>query len=138
MEQTIASLFQPDSLVSAQYWETVCREDHLEPEKRLMLAVLEEAIRNYRKYLVTHPRLFSEVVDWFLEKDSDWLFSFENICDVLELSPNHIRKGLIGWTVRQLAGRPDADLEIKNRQQHRVVNSNIWSRRTSEQLGVAL
>ncbi len=47
-EEKIASLFQPDTLLSDQYFENLRRKTCFEPEKRLMLAVLEDAIRYYQ------------------------------------------------------------------------------------------
>ena len=47
-EEKIASLFQPDTLLSDQYFENLRRKTFFEPEKRLMLAVLEDAIRYYQ------------------------------------------------------------------------------------------
>ena len=44
VEEKVSSLFQPDTLLPAQYFETFRRKSHLEPEKRLMLAVLEDAV----------------------------------------------------------------------------------------------
>lgn len=43
-EERIASLFQPDTLAAAQYFDNLRRTTILEPEKRLMLAVLEDAV----------------------------------------------------------------------------------------------
>jgi hypothetical protein len=137
MEQALAFLFEPDVSLSARYWETLCRTDPLEPEKRLMLAVLEEAVRTYRKYLFTQHRLFSEVEEWFLEEDSDWLFSFESICNVLGLNPNHIRRRLLRWTATELAGCLDG-LRAKNRRGHRGVKIPSWSDRLKERESVAL
>ena len=60
-------------------------------------------------------KLFQEAEEWFLEKDSDELFSFENICGNLELHPDYIRHGLLCWREAKLktysveghrAGRP--------------------------------
>ena len=66
-----------------------------------MLAVLESAVEDFQKYVLARkPRgkqLFQHAEDWFLEKDSEELFSFENICETLGLHPGHIRKGLMVW-----------------------------------------
>jgi len=35
--------------------------------------------------------LFQEAEDWFLEKDSEALYSFEKICETLGLHPERIR-----------------------------------------------
>jgi hypothetical protein len=40
-------------------------------------------------------KLFQEAEDWILNKNTDWLFSFENICENLQLNPDYIRRGLL-------------------------------------------
>ena len=64
-----------------------------------MLAVLEDAIECFQKYADAHDgkreRSFLEAEEWILERDSDWPFSFENICNVFDLDPNYIRRGLM-------------------------------------------
>jgi len=140
MEDALSPLLQPDVLLPTQYWETVTRKHRLEPEKKLMLAVLDDAVWTYRKYLFTHRILFTEVVDWFFKEDSDRLFSFQNICDVLELSPERIRQGLLRCKENEPEESRDARLapRIKNGQQHRIVNQTIWTDRTKERSRVAL
>src|SRR5215468_2168095 len=70
-------------------------------KKRLMLAVLESAVEDFQKYvLARNPRgkkLFQQAEEWFLEKNSDELFSFENICETLQFHPDYIRQGLMVW-----------------------------------------
>ena len=71
-----------------------------------MLAVLESAVEDFQKYVLARkPRgkqLFQHAEDWFLEKDSEELFSFENICETLGLHPDHTRKGLMVWKQARL------------------------------------
>jgi len=43
-DNSAAFLFQPDTLLSAQYFENLRRKTPLEPEKKLMLAILEDAV----------------------------------------------------------------------------------------------
>jgi hypothetical protein len=97
--------------------EAVYKKNIREGEERLMLAVLENAVEYFQKYvLARNPRgklLFQEAEDWFLDKASDALFSFESICETLGLNPEHIRKGLMIWKEATLklhsvdvAGRP--------------------------------
>ncbi len=106
VEDRIASLFQPDTLLSEQYLETYRRKTHLEPEKRLMLAILEDAVSCFQKYVSAHkPKekaLFQEVEEWLMEKESDRFFSFENICESLGLDTNYLRKGLVQWKEGQV------------------------------------
>ena len=37
--------------------------------------------------------------------DQTWLFSFQNICDVLGLDADYLRRGLRVWKERALEGR---------------------------------
>lgn len=140
MEDALTPLLQPDVLLPTQYWETVTRKHRLEPEKKLMLAVLEDAVWTYRKYLFTRKLVFTEVKDWFFEQDSDWLFSFENICDVLGFSPERIRQGLVRCDKPELEKPVDARVALgpQYRQRLRVVNPNIWTDRTKQRSPVAL
>jgi hypothetical protein len=105
--EKVASLFQPDPLLPAQYFDSFRRRDQLETEKGLMLAVLEDAIMCFQKYALAQGskgrRLFHEAEDWILEENSDWLFSFENICTALGLDPNCTRHSLIQGKEKLLA-----------------------------------
>jgi hypothetical protein len=77
-----------------------------EGEERLMLSVLESAVEDFQKYvLARHPsgkKLFREAEEWFLDKDSEVLFSFESVCEPLRLHPEPIRKGLMVWKEAKL------------------------------------
>ena len=66
-----------------------------------MLAVLVDAIKHFQKNVLSKDergrKLFREVEEWFLKKDCDELFSFEYICETLELHPDYLRQGLMSW-----------------------------------------
>jgi hypothetical protein len=86
--------------------EGVYKKSIREGEERLMLAVLESAVEDFQKYVLARnpsgKKLFQEADDWFLDKDSDVLFSFESVCQTLGLNPDHIRKGLLVWKEARL------------------------------------
>jgi len=107
MDVRIASLFEPDTLLSAQYFGNLRRKTLLEPEKRLMLAILEDAINCYQDNLLAkrgrEGRLFTEAEEWILEKGSDWIFSFKNICETLGFNPEYVRQGLLQWKEKKTA-----------------------------------
>jgi hypothetical protein len=69
-----------------------------------MLAVLEDAIDCYQKFAhARDPRgtqMFEEAREWVLSTDRSWLFSFENICDTLEINAGYVRRGLREWKER--------------------------------------
>ena len=81
--------------------EKLFKKDLREREEKLMLAVLENAVEYFQKHVLARnpsgKKLFQEAEEWFLEKDSDGLFSFEYICDTLQLRPDYIRQGLLSW-----------------------------------------
>jgi len=78
--------------------ETRVRRD---PERRLRLAVLEDAIRYVQRYAhATEGReqaLYEDAVDWFRSSDRTEPFAFENVCDALRLDAHGIRRRLGEW-----------------------------------------
>jgi hypothetical protein len=78
--------------------ETVYKKTLREGEARLMLAVLESAVEDFQKYVLARnpsgKKLFQKAEEWFLEKDSDELFSFENICETLTATSRLHTEGL--------------------------------------------
>ena len=64
-----------------------------------MLAVLKDAIYCIQGCPSTRDkmrtRLYLEARKWLMEEDSDWPFSFANICEAFGLSPQHLRAGLL-------------------------------------------
>ena len=86
--------------------EKLYKKQIREGEEALMLAVLDSAIECFQKYALAQrareKRLFQEAEEWILEKNSDWFFSFENICETLELYPDYIRQGLLCWKEAKL------------------------------------
>ena len=100
----LATLFEPDVLLPAQYFAAFRRAGGLERERLLMLAVLEDAIDCYQKFAhARDPRgtqMFDEAREWVSSTDRGWLFSFENICDTLEINAGYVRRGLREWKDR--------------------------------------
>jgi hypothetical protein len=101
--------------------EAVYKKTLREGEERLMLAVLENAVEYFQKYvLAQNPRgkqLFQEAEEWFLEKDSEGLFSFESICESLQLHPDYIRQGLLVWK--------EAKLKLRSVEGHRAGRAKL-------------
>jgi hypothetical protein len=69
-------------------------------ERELMLAVLESAIEDFRKYSSAKDQkgksLYQNAQEWILERNSEWFLSFDSICECLSISPDHLRRGLLG------------------------------------------
>ena len=79
------------------------RRTQLQPEKRLMLAVLEGAVSDFQKYATALDgrgrRLFAEADAWFRSTATREPLDFENVCQALDLDPSFIREGLERWCV---------------------------------------
>lgn len=107
-------LFEPDVVLPTQFFGTLRRQA---PTKRgecqLLIAVLEDAVHCFQKYLLARDRqgqrLFREAEEWMMvetrpPRDEPTL-SFEYVCDMLSLDPLYLRGGLQRWRERQLAAR---------------------------------
>jgi hypothetical protein len=105
-DEKVASLFQPDTTLAAQYFDTLRRQTVLYPEKQLLLAVLEDGINSFQENVgAANPKgqkLLADAEEWIFASSSDWLFSFENICALLGLNPEYLRKGLRRWKSAKL------------------------------------
>src|SRR6188508_3160419 len=76
----------------------------LEPERTLLLAILEDGVRCYQENIYAsggkRRTLFEEARDWLFSDDNGWFCSFFSICTLLNLEPNYIRRGLRQWELR--------------------------------------
>jgi hypothetical protein len=103
------AIFQTDILIPNQFRSTYTRTFHLESEKLLMLAVLWDAVACFQANLGAIERrkqqLFIDAEQWIWDSDQNYLFSFENICALLELEPGCVRRGLMAWKEMALAKR---------------------------------
>jgi hypothetical protein len=105
-EDRIQELFQPDTLLPSQYFDRLRRRASIDGERRLMVAILEDAVDVYRKQAGARDRkrrqLFEDAEAWIESADKSWIFSYENICDMLGIDAGYLRKGLRAW--KQKAG----------------------------------
>jgi len=112
MEERVTSLFQPDTLLPDQYLDTFRRKLHLEPEKKLLLAILEDAVACYQKYLLARDAkgkaLFHEAQDWLEDANGESVFAFDSVCEALGLNPDYLRRGLMEWKNATLAQQSQA------------------------------
>jgi hypothetical protein len=97
-EQTRNLFGQPDVIVIHEYLHVYRSNTAHTPEIRLIAAVLEDAIDCYLKYCSAKTRrgkrIFTEAAQWIFNQDEDWLFGFDNICEMLKLEPGYIRRVL--------------------------------------------
>lgn len=100
--------FNPIAIVPEQFFRTAATACDI-PEKRLMLAVIEDAWNMAIRPIKGRrgQRLQEEARDWFLSDDSQWIYSFISICEYLDLEDSEIRKAvLLNVSQESTQGRP--------------------------------
>ena len=106
LDERLPALFEPDTLLPIQYFEAMRRKHLLEGEKRLILSVLEDAIECFMKCIDASTskgqRLFRDADEWIAHEDKRWVFSFDNVCDMLDINPEYMRMGLRKWKDKRL------------------------------------
>src|SRR6266481_5099454 len=98
-------------LMPAQYADLVRRNHTLEGELKLLMAVLEDAIRCYLRNVDAkggeRRREFIEVRSWFESTVAGpaGFFSFENLCEALGIEPHRLLARLGILTIGDLPSR---------------------------------
>ena len=109
-------LIEPEILLPSQFYEHNKHRSVLEGERRLMLAVLEDAVSCFQKHAgATRPRnkrLFQEAEEWFMDEDGSRVFSFEAICTVLDINPEYFRGHMQRWKQELLAQPPQSRAKV--------------------------
>jgi hypothetical protein len=108
-ESAQMQLMMPDILMPVQYYDGMRRGNpETQAIKRLMFAVLADAVRCFQTYADARSRagrrMFGETEWWILDRNSDGPFTFEAICEALGIEPDCLRKGLRQWRAQQSRG----------------------------------
>jgi hypothetical protein len=107
LDERLPGLFEPDTLLPIQYFEAMRKKHLLEGEKRLILSVLEDAVECFMKCIDSPTskgqRLFRDADEWINLEDKHWVFSFDNVCEMLDINPEYMRRGLRQWKQRRIA-----------------------------------
>jgi hypothetical protein len=105
MAENNFTIMTDDASMLQHYLDTFRRSQHLEPEKLLIAAILEDAVQEYRKYSRAHDadgkKRFREVEEWIMSGGNDWIFSFDSVCDLLGLDPDYVRRGVRDTPVQE-------------------------------------
>jgi hypothetical protein len=89
---------EASALIDEKYFRVYRQTKLGDPEKKLMFAVLLDAMQTYQKFAGSNSfrgkTLFREAEAWFWSEDYGRVFSFANICEVFGLNPPLFRRGL--------------------------------------------
>src|ERR1051326_8899342 len=99
--QLLESELAPESILPVQLRGTPFGGARIQPEKRLQVAVLADAVLTFHRWAgderARARRRFTEVEAWFASDDDDGPFTFMTICHSLKFEPSYIRGGLRQW-----------------------------------------
>jgi hypothetical protein len=110
------SLFVPDTVLPSQFFATQrsAARPKPPPECRLLAALLEDALECFQKHVRARSRakrrLFAEAERWIMGENQAQgsradpnmpAFSFEYVCEVLNIEPECIRNNLRRWRAAQ-------------------------------------
>ena len=98
MEKNLSKSGKVDPPLPSQFFHVGRTKRLGEGERRLMVAILKDALECYVKNVdnrtVYGKRIFGETEGWFLQDDINYLYSFRSICLWLDFDHRLIRKKL--------------------------------------------
>ena len=66
------------------------------PQRDLAAGILSQARRDLRRFhgstRSTKRELYLDAYSWIVSDDCRWPYSFRNVCELLNLSPEHVRR----------------------------------------------
>jgi hypothetical protein len=118
-QRSPARLTIPDVLTLAQYYDGI-RTQYPEANaiKRLMLAVLQDALRCLQTYAESrnpaHRQAFAEAETWILDRRAEEPFTFVSICEALAIQPHYLRDGIRRWRLQLSDGLDSRALQRRS------------------------
>jgi hypothetical protein len=95
----LARILEPDIFLPSQFYGSGGLSRKLEGEKRLMIAILKDAVECLEKYREARTGLgrvqYQNAIEWVEDTGTEWLFSFTNICDLLGFDAHYLRASLL-------------------------------------------
>jgi hypothetical protein len=95
----LARILEPDIFLPSQFYGNGGLSRKLEGEKRLMIAILKDAVECLEKFRGSRSSAgktnYQSAIDWVEDSDTNWLYSFTNICDLLGFDPDYLREQLL-------------------------------------------
>ena len=101
----LPSIFQGIGILPSQYGTMGRRKLPGEGERKLLFAVLEDAIRTYLRHRdkgveARNNEDFVEAAEWLSSDEEDGPFAFVNVCEALGIEADCLRAGISSHTGR--------------------------------------
>lgn len=95
----LARILEPDVFLPSQFYGNSGLARQLDGEKRLMIAIMKDAVECLEKYRGSRTSAgklsYQSAIQWVEDTDTDWLYSFTNICDLLGFDSHYLREQLL-------------------------------------------
>ena len=100
--------FLADAVMPAQFYPARRGSASVEPIMRLMAGILIDAVRSFqRNFEAKSPsrrQEFREAHFWIFDDRGTGPFSFQSVCDSLEINSSGLRDGIVRWKRDRRAG----------------------------------
>ena len=97
-----------DAVMPAQFYPARRGSASVEPIMRLMGGILADAVRSYQRNFeaqgASRRQEFRETRHWLFDAKEDGPFSFEDICEALDIDPRRLRELIIRWEKNKRPG----------------------------------
>lgn len=101
-ESYTSDYFEPDIMLPDQYnARRVAGVDG--GERKLMAALLSDGVQAYLEQAINYVRGTNtriDAIEWVENKDSVYIFSFDNVCGSLGINPEYLRVGLARYILK--------------------------------------
>jgi hypothetical protein len=98
-DEFLARILEPDVFLPSQFYGAGTLSRQVEGEKRLMIAILKDAVECLEKYRGAKNSSgryeYENALEWIKDRGTEWLFSFINVCDLLGFDPDYMRDILL-------------------------------------------
>ena len=119
----------PDTLLPEQYFDRLTARGSDSPEKRLMFAVLLDAVISLRR---RNSSAATEAELWIRSEDEDDTpFSFRNVCSALGIEATYLARGLLAWHTSQGSVRFGVPVRLLRTSHRRVTSLGRKRRRVA-------
>ena len=100
--------FRADAVLPAQFYPARRGAASVEPIRRLMAGILIDAVRCFQRNFEARGsdrrQEFREAQFWIFDDKGDGPFSFQCVCDSLEIDPRGLREWILRWQKDRRSG----------------------------------
>ena len=93
--------FRADAVMPAQFYPARRVSDSVEPIMRLMAGILIDAVRCFQRNFNARQSYkrqeFREAQFWLFHDRGEGPFSFQNVCNTLDIDPRRLRSSILRW-----------------------------------------